>query len=136
MNPLWVSAMKAEMEALQHNRTWDLVTLPKGECTIGYKWVFSVKYLVDGSVDRYKVRLFAKGFTQILGKIFGAKFALVAKLNTIRLLVSLVVSHSWPLHQLDVNNTFLNGDLSETINMDPPLDFWAQGEYSGNVYCL
>ncbi|GFS33074.1 hypothetical protein Acr_00g0026190 [Actinidia rufa] len=66
-NPLWVSAMKMKMEALQHNRTWDLVALPKGECTIGCKWVFSVKYLADGSVDRYKARLVAKGFTQIPG---------------------------------------------------------------------
>ncbi|GFY95374.1 hypothetical protein Acr_10g0007590 [Actinidia rufa] len=53
-NPLWVAAMKAEMEALQDNRTWDLIALPKGERTVGCKWVFSVKYLADGSVDRYK----------------------------------------------------------------------------------
>ena len=59
-------------------------------------------------------------------------FVPVAKLNTIRLLVSLATSHSWPLHQLDVKNVFLNGDLSETIYMDLPLSFPAQGEYSGN----
>ncbi|GFS42742.1 hypothetical protein Acr_00g0081390 [Actinidia rufa] len=59
-NPLWVSAMKAEMESFQHNRTWDLIALPKGERTVGCKWVFSVKYLADGSVDRYKARLVAK----------------------------------------------------------------------------
>ncbi|GFY80783.1 hypothetical protein Acr_01g0005920 [Actinidia rufa] len=92
-----------------------------------------VKYLVDGSVDRYKAHLVAKGFTQISGKDFGATFAPVAKLNIIRLLVSLAASNSWPLHQLDVKNAFLNGDLSETIYMDPPPGFRAQGEYSGNI---
>ncbi|GFY97761.1 hypothetical protein Acr_12g0003020 [Actinidia rufa] len=66
-NPLWVSAMKAEMEALQRNRTWDLIAFPKRERTIGCKWVFSIKYLANGPVDRYKARLVAKGFTQISG---------------------------------------------------------------------
>ena len=56
------------MEALQYNRTWDLVALPRGERTVGCKWVFSVKYLADGLVDRYKARLVTRGFTQIPGK--------------------------------------------------------------------
>ena len=56
--------------------------MPKGEHTVGCKWVFSVKYLADGLVDRYKACLVAKGFTQIAGKDFGATFAPVAKLNT------------------------------------------------------
>ena len=57
----------------------------------------------------------AKGFTQIPGKEFNATFAPIAKLTMIQLLVSLVASYSWPLHQLDVKNAFLNGDLSEVI---------------------
>ena len=68
--------MKVEMDTLQYNQTWDLVLLPKGEWTIGCKWVFSVKYLADGLKDRYKARLVAKGFTQIVGKDFGATFAI------------------------------------------------------------
>ncbi|GFY98611.1 hypothetical protein Acr_13g0000120 [Actinidia rufa] len=50
-NPLWVSTIKAAMDTLHHNRTWDLVALPAWEHTVGCKWVFSVKYLADGSVD-------------------------------------------------------------------------------------
>uniref|UniRef100_A0A2N9I305 Integrase catalytic domain-containing protein n=1 Tax=Fagus sylvatica TaxID=28930 RepID=A0A2N9I305_FAGSY len=99
-DPKWVTAMQAEMNALQANQTWELVPLPFGEKTVGCKWVFTVKYLADGSVDRYKARLVAKGFTQIPGKDFGATFAPVAKLTSVRLLVSLAASHSWPLHQL------------------------------------
>ena len=82
-----------------------------------------MNYLADGTIDRYKARLVAKGFTQVPGKDFGATFALVAKLTTVRLLVSLAASFSWTLHQLDVKNAFLNGDISETIYMDPPPGF-------------
>uniref|UniRef100_A0A2N9IAH8 Integrase catalytic domain-containing protein n=1 Tax=Fagus sylvatica TaxID=28930 RepID=A0A2N9IAH8_FAGSY len=107
-DPKWVTAMQAEMDALQANQTWELVPLPSA-------------------------RLVAKGFTQIPGKDFGATFAPVAKLTSVRLLVSLAASHSWPLHQLDVKNAFLHGNLLETIYMDPPPGFQAEGEYAGKV---
>uniref|UniRef100_A0A2N9J4F8 Uncharacterized protein n=1 Tax=Fagus sylvatica TaxID=28930 RepID=A0A2N9J4F8_FAGSY len=73
------------------------------------------------------------GFTQILSKDFGATFAPVAKLTSVRLLVSLAASHSWPLHQLDVKNAFLHGNLLETIYMDLSPGFRAEGEYVGKV---
>uniref|UniRef100_A0A2N9GKI4 Uncharacterized protein n=1 Tax=Fagus sylvatica TaxID=28930 RepID=A0A2N9GKI4_FAGSY len=66
-------------------------------------------------------------------KDFGATFAPVAKLTSVRLLMSLAASHSWPLHQLDVKNAFLHGNLLETIYMDPPPGFQAEGEYAGKV---
>lgn len=125
--------MQDEMGALQKNHTWDLVALPKGEKTVGSKWVFAVKRKADGSVHRYKARLVAKGFTQVLGKNFTATFDPVAKLTTVRLLISLAAFYSWPLHQMDVKNTFLNEDLDEVIYMDPHLGFWAEGEYAGKV---
>uniref|UniRef100_A0A2N9EV06 Reverse transcriptase Ty1/copia-type domain-containing protein n=1 Tax=Fagus sylvatica TaxID=28930 RepID=A0A2N9EV06_FAGSY len=77
-DPKWVTAMQAEMNALQANQTWELVPLPAGE------------------------------------KIVGS-------------------SHSWPLHQLDIKNAFLHGDLLETIYMDTPPGFRAEGEYAGKV---
>uniref|UniRef100_A0A2N9F1J7 Reverse transcriptase Ty1/copia-type domain-containing protein n=1 Tax=Fagus sylvatica TaxID=28930 RepID=A0A2N9F1J7_FAGSY len=132
-DPKWVTAMQAEMNALQANQTWELVPLPAGEKTVGCKWVFTVKYMADSFVDRYKARLVAKGFTQVPGKDFGATFAPVAKLTSVRLLVSLAASHSWPLHQLDIKNAFLHGDLLETIYMDTPPGFRAEGEYAGKV---
>lgn len=124
--------MQTEMAALAQNHTWDLVPLPSGKSTVGCKWVFVIKYLFDGSIDRYKTCLVAKGFTHVPGKDFGTTFAPVARLTFVRLLISLAASHSWPLHQLDVKNAFLDGDLLETIYMAPPPGFRAE-EYSGKV---
>lgn len=67
--------MQVEMDALEHNQTWELVPLPPSAKTVGCKWVFTIKYLVDGSMDRYKARLVAKLYTQVPGQDFRATFA-------------------------------------------------------------
>jgi len=74
-----------------------------------------VKCKVDGSVERYKARLVAKGFTQTHGIDYQETFALVAKINSIRILLSLAVNFNWTLHQYDVKNAFLNGELHKEI---------------------
>lgn len=119
-DPNWSLAIQEEMEALLKNNTWNLVQLPNGKKTVGCKWVFSVKYKVDGSVERYKARLVAKGYTQTYGVDYQETFSPVAKLNTIRVLLSLAANLDWPLHQFDVKNAFLHGDLEEEVYMDIP----------------
>jgi hypothetical protein len=97
----WKLAVLEEMNALRKNGTWELVDLPRDKKIVGCKWVFLVKYRVDGSIVRYKARLVAKGFTQTYGIDYQETFAPVAKINSIRVLLSLVVNSNWPLHQLD-----------------------------------
>jgi hypothetical protein len=119
-NPKWTQAIREEMEALMKNKTWNLVPLPRGKKTVGCKWVFSVKYKADGSVERYKARLVAKGYTQVYGVDYRETFSPVAKLNTIRVLLSIAANLDWPLLQFDVKNAFLHGDLEEEVYMDIP----------------
>jgi hypothetical protein len=127
-NPKWTQAVKEEMEALQKNETWTLVPLPKGKKTVGCKWVFSIKHKADGSIDRYKARLVAKGYTQTYGVDYQETFSAVAKLNSVRVLLSLAANLDWPLHQFDVKNTFLHGDLEEEVYMDVPPGYTANSE--------
>ena len=94
------------------------MTLHKGKKTVGCKWVYIVKQRADGSVERYKAWLVAKGYTQTYGLDYEETFALVAKMNSIRILLSLATNLDWPLHQFDVKNTFLHGDLEEEVYMD------------------
>jgi Reverse transcriptase (RNA-dependent DNA polymerase) len=119
-DPKWIHAMDLEMKALNKNGTWSLIELPKGKKSVGCKWVYTIKFSANGEVERYKARLVAKEFTQTYGIDFQETFSPVAKLNTIRVLLSLAANLDWLLHQFDVKNVFLHGDLKEEIYMDPP----------------
>ncbi|CAJ2655949.1 unnamed protein product [Trifolium pratense] len=116
----WKQAMDLEMEALDKNNTWELVSLPNGKKPVGCKWVYTVKYKADGSIERYKARLVAKGFTQTYGIDYSETFAPVAKMNTVRVILSLAANYNWNLQQFDVKNAFLHGELEEEIYMDVP----------------
>ena len=124
----WMQAMRDEMDALWSRGTWDLVDPPTDADIVGCKWVYSIKYNSDGSIERYKARLVAKGYTQTYGVDFFETFSPVARLGTIRLVLSVAVHHGWPLFQLDVKNAFLYGDLHETVYMQQPPGFEVQGE--------
>ena len=116
----WKAAMDSEFEALQRNRTWHLVPSSSANNVVDCKWVFKVKHRADGTVDRYKARLVAKGFKQRYGLDYEDTFSPVVKAATIRLVLSLAVSNSWSIRQLDVQNAFLHGVLEEDVYMKQP----------------
>ncbi|KAE8732039.1 hypothetical protein F3Y22_tig00002237pilonHSYRG00052 [Hibiscus syriacus] len=99
-------------QAMWLNDTWSLVPLPADRSVVGCKWLFKIKRNSDGTVHRYKARLVAKGFTQVPGFDF-EHVQPVVKFSTVYVLLALAVARDWALRQVDVNNAFLNGDLSE-----------------------
>jgi hypothetical protein len=112
--------MNDELEALTKTGTWTFVDLPPLAKPIGGKWVYKVKYKSDGTIERYKARLVAKSYNQVEGLDFFDTFSPVAKLTTVRLLLAVASIKQWHLHQLDVNNAFLHGDLDEDVYMTVP----------------
>ena len=97
-NPLWQQAMKEELDALHKTGTWDLVDLPPGKFAIGCKWIYKIKTRSDGTVDRYKARLVARGFTQEYGIDYEETFA--------PLLVFLLLGLLLPFLQLADGHSF------------------------------
>eukprot|EP00261_Vitis_vinifera_P024448 XP_010656738.1 PREDICTED: uncharacterized protein LOC104880761 [Vitis vinifera] len=122
-NPAWLAVMDDEMKALQINHTWDLVPRPSNANIVGSKWVFRTKFLSDGSIEPFKARLVAKGYTQLPGLDYTDTFSPVVKAFIVRVVLSLAVSHKWPLRQFDIKNAFLNGILHETIYMEQLLGY-------------
>ncbi|KAK1606993.1 hypothetical protein QYE76_030666 [Lolium multiflorum] len=121
--PHWREAMELEYQALLRNETWTLVPPPPRVNVIDSKWVFKVKKHADGSIERYKARLVARGFRQRYGLDYEDTFSPVIKPTTIRILLSIAVTRGWSMRQLDVQNAFLHGLLEEEVYMRQPPGF-------------
>ncbi|PKI70166.1 hypothetical protein CRG98_009454 [Punica granatum] len=117
----WRIAMAEEIRALKLNKTWTIEQLPHCKRPIGCKWVYKVKHRADESIERYKSRQVAKRFTQVEGIDDYETFAPVAKLVTVRCLLTVAIVKEWQIHHMDVNNAFLHGDLDEE---EPCQDHW------------
>jgi len=118
--------MDEEMATLDANAIWELVTLPKDQKIIGCKWVCKVKHDANGSMSKYKARLVAKGYAQTYGIDYKETYSLVAKMTIIRAIIVMATPKGWSLHQMDVNNVFLHGDLQEEVYMEQPVGYVDQ----------
>uniref|UniRef100_A0A803QDQ6 Reverse transcriptase Ty1/copia-type domain-containing protein n=1 Tax=Cannabis sativa TaxID=3483 RepID=A0A803QDQ6_CANSA len=131
----WLKAIDNEFFALKKNNTWKVVSLPPGCHVIGNKWVYKIKYNSKGEVERHKARLVAKGYNQQHGIDYVETFAPVAKFNTLKLLFALTAINNWELHQMDINNAFLHGDLTEDVYMSIPKGYVHDGPLPPNAVC-
>ncbi|WVZ82658.1 hypothetical protein U9M48_029900 [Paspalum notatum var. saurae] len=120
LHPEWQLAMAEEIAALERTGTWDLVPTPSHVRPITCKWVYKVKTRSDGSLERYKAHLVARGFQQEHGRNYDETFAPVAHMITVRALLAVASIREWSISQLDVKNAFLNGELREEVYMQPP----------------
>ena len=116
------------------NRTWERFIIPKGKKVIGRQWVFKIKYKSDGAIERYKARLVAKTYTETYGIDYSKTFSPVAKIDTIKILFSIAANKDWPMHQFDVKNAFLHGEIEEEVFMQAPPGF--TGNFGENEGCM
>ena len=111
----WISAMAEELSAIEKNNTLTLVKAPPGIKPIGIKWVYRLKRDQTGAVVKHKARLVAKGCSQKFGIDYEEIYALVARFDSIRILMAIAAQLNWSLHHLDVKCAFLNGMIKEDI---------------------
>ncbi|KAL2933792.1 Retrovirus-related Pol polyprotein from transposon TNT 1-94 [Bienertia sinuspersici] len=119
-HPGWRQAMKEEIDALERNGTWTLEDLPPGKRAIGSGWVYKIKYKSNGDVERLKGHLVVFGNRKVEGIDYNETFAPVAKMGTVRIFLAVAVAKNWEVHQMDVCNAFLHGDLEEEVYMQLP----------------
>lgn len=117
---LWRKAIQDELTALASNGTWEEVVPPKGVNIVTSKWVFKPKLNIDGSLEKAKARLVARGFTQRFGLDFWDTFAPTVRYETLRTFLAIVTLFNMELHQIDINNAFTESRLREDIYMAPP----------------
>ena len=117
---MWKQAIDTEVEALVANGTWEEYVLPKGANLVSTKWVFTVKVKKDGTVERYKARLVARGFSQQYGIDYTETFAPTVRMDTLRLFLALVAKFNLECHQYDIKNAFTKSALQKRIFFAPP----------------
>ncbi|GKC29432.1 retrovirus-related pol polyprotein from transposon TNT 1-94 [Tanacetum coccineum] len=116
----WRFAMDSELEALERNQTWTIEELPSNKKALGCKWVYKIKYKSDGTIERFKARLVILDNHQMEAIDYNETFAPVSKMVTVRVFLAVAASKKWELHQMDVHNAFLHGDLEEEVFMKLP----------------
>ena len=125
---LWLEACQYEYNALQQHNVWELCELPAGRKAVGCRWVYRIKTNSDGTVEKYRARLVAQGFSQKPHLDYTETFAPVAKFASLRTVLALAAAEDMEVHTMDVSSAFLNGDLDEEIYMAQPEGFAAPGQ--------
>ncbi|GKD11754.1 retrovirus-related pol polyprotein from transposon TNT 1-94 [Tanacetum coccineum] len=131
----WIEAMQEELHQFDRLQVWELVDKPFGKNVIKLKWLWKNKKDEDQTVIRNKVRLVAKGYAQEEGIDFEESFALVACLEAVRIFVAYAAYKSFPIYQMDVKKSFLNGPLIEEVYVAQP-DWFVDTGHPKKVYLL
>ncbi|GMG17630.1 unnamed protein product [Phytophthora fragariaefolia] len=116
----WRSAADSEYHALKKNGTWKLVPRRKGMKVLGNRWIFRVKDLPNGEIERFKARLVVKGFMQVYGVAYLEVYSPVVRLETLRMLITLAAIWDYEVDQMDVTTAFLNGPIDGEVYMEQP----------------
>ena len=125
--------MDEEMDSLRKKGSWEIIELQAGKKRVSCRWVYTVKYKEDRTIERFKARLVAKCHTQTYGIYYLEIFAPTEKINAMRVLLSLATNLDWPLQQFDVKNALLHGDLEEDVYIELPPGYNVPIEHINKV---
>jgi hypothetical protein len=131
----WRRVMLEEINSIESNKMWRLVPLPLVHRSIGLKWVYKLKKNTADVVIKHKAHLVVKGYVQQQGVDFEEVFVPMAPIESVRLLLALAAHEGWPLHHMDVNSAFLNGEMADEVYVCQPPWFIIDGE-EDKVLCL
>jgi hypothetical protein len=120
---VWREAMVEEYVSIMENDVWEVVPRPEGKSVVTSRWLYKIKHAADGSIEKYKARFVARGFSQVEGVDYDETFAPVARYSSIRSVVSIAAEMGWKIHQMDVKTAFLNGVLDQEVYVEQPLGF-------------
>ena len=127
-SPFWKEVIDSEIKSIMKNNTWILTDLPPGCKPVDCKWIFKKKLRPDGTIDKYKTRLVAKGFAQQKGIDFFDTYFSIVMISSIRNVLALASIHNMFIYQMDVKTSFLNGELEEEIYMNQLERFIIKGQ--------
>ena len=120
---VWKDAMNEEYDSILRNDVWTIVPRPHGKSVVTSKWLYKIKHAADGSIEKYKARFVARGFSQKEGIDYDEIFAPVARYTSIRIIISLATVFGWKLHQMDVKTAFLNDEVEQEVYIEQPEGF-------------
>ena len=129
----WRDAMTEEYESIMQNDVWEIVSRPEGKSIVTSKWIFKIKHSTDRSIEKYKARIMARGFSQREGVDYDETFAHVAHFTTIRTIIALASAMRWRLYQMDAKIAFLNGEIEKEVYVEQPK--WFASPWEG-IPCL
>ncbi|KAL0361850.1 UNVERIFIED_CONTAM: Retrovirus-related Pol polyprotein from transposon TNT 1-94 [Sesamum radiatum] len=124
----WRNSMDAEIEAIEKYGIWELIDRPKGVKTVGVKWVYKTKFNEKREVDKFKAMLVVKGYAQQYRIDYTEVFALVARLEIMRLVIVLAAQKGWAIYQLNVKSAFLHGEVVEDVFVEQPCGYIQNGK--------
>ena len=115
-------------ESILKNDVWDIVPRPEERSIVTSKWIFKIKHATDRSVEKYKVRFVARGFSQREGVDYDETFASVAQFTSICTIIALASAMGWKLYQMDMKTTFLSGEIEEEVYIEHSEGFEVHGK--------
>jgi hypothetical protein len=119
-----------EYNSIMKNDVWEVVPRPEGKSVVTSKWLYKLKHVADGSIEKYKAHFVARGFSEVEGVDYDETFALIARYTSIRAMISIAAEMGWKIHQMDVKTAFLNGLIEEEVYIEQPLGFEVHGRES------